>query len=196
MRCMRRRNKGSSFTFVEMLVVTALVAVISLGIYATLSNGLKVYRRVQRELPEEDLNIFFQKFSMDVGNSIRFSGVYSSGVRERLEIVTLVASPRFPVQTVGKVVYFYNPGARQVSREQYDFSQFSNNQEGTLSQTIGNVKSCIFTYYLYDKEKKEFYWSDEWGLKEVPLAVRMELELESDGYLSTYERTVDVPPNA
>lgn len=192
MRCIRKES--SAFTFVEMVIVSAMVAVVALAIYATLSNGVKVYKRVSAPLSDEDVLIFLDKFSKDVKNSLTYSGISASGAPEKLEIVTLVNSPRFPGKTIGKVAYFFSRSGKMLQREQYDFSQVYKG-EGILTETIKNVESCGFKYYFYDKEKKEYLWKDEWGPGDAPLAVRTEFGVKGQDGTNTYRKTVSIPVN-
>ena len=53
-----KKKHNNAFTLVELLIVTAMLAVISLAIYSTFSSGLKIWQRVSKPIPEEDLGIF------------------------------------------------------------------------------------------------------------------------------------------
>ena len=189
---MKRKNKNG-FTLIELLIVTALLAVISLAIYATFNSGVKIWQRVNKQIPEEDLDIFLEKFALDLRNSFKFNGFNFLGEEKRFEFPTLVNSPGMNKKTVGKVIYLYDSESNIIKRNLLDFSQIYNGEEGTAQELLKNVKSLKFRYYLYDKEKKEYLWQDEWLKEDLPLAVRIELEFGNGTEIRKFTKTVNIP---
>ena len=183
-------------TLIELLIVTALLSVVSLAMYAVFSNGMKIWQRVNQELPEENLDIFFDKFALDLRNSLKFSGLGFSGEEDRLEFATLVNSWKLKNRTVGKVIYSYDPQKEIINREQRDFSEVYNAEESTPQQLLKNVKSLKFKYYLYDGQKKEYFWEDRWLKEGMPLAVRIELELNNGTKPHKFTKTVNIPQSS
>lgn len=192
MQSMKRKNKNG-FTLIELLIVTALLAVISLSIYATFNSGIKIWQRVNKQLPEEDLDIFFEKFALDLRNSFKFNGLNFLGEEKRLEFATLVNNPRINKKTVGKAIYLYDSESKIIKRSLLDFSQIYNGKEGTTQELLKNVESLKFRYYLYDKEKKEYLWQDEWLKEDLPLAVRIELDVVDGSQINKFIKTVSIP---
>lgn len=187
-----RKNK-SGFTLIELLLVVSMLAIVSLSIYATFNNGIKIWQKINRTLPEEDLVILFDKFTSDLNNSLNFDSIKFLGTEGKVELATLVNSPRLQVRTVGKVIYSYDSEAETISREQRDFSHIHSNGEGPVTDTIKNVKFFKFKYYIYDLEKKQYLWQDEWLKEGLPLAVRIELEIEDGSQINKFTRTVSIP---
>ncbi len=186
-------RRVAAFTLIEMLIVTAIISVVALAIYATLNNGIKIWQKVNRQLPEEDLNIFFDKFSLDLRNSFKFSGINFSGTIDTLEFPTLVNSLRLQKRTVGKLIYAYEPASRILNRQQMDFSAVYSDEDIPVQQSLKNVKSLRFQYYFYDKERKEYLWQDEWLKEGLPLAVKMELEFDDGRETKKFTKTVGIP---
>lgn len=200
------------FTLIEMLIVTAILSVVALAIYATLNNGIKIWQKVNRQLPEEDLNIFFDKFTLDIRNTFKFTGINFSGTIEKVEFPTLVNpvrdygesgkrydvsngvnSPGLQKRTIGKVIYFYDDESKIISREQKDFSQVYSDEKGAIRESLRNVRALKFQYYLYDEQKKECLWQDEWSKEGLPLAVKMELEFDDGAEIKKFTKTVAIP---
>lgn len=198
MLCMRIKNNNSrrfGFTLIEMLIVTAIISVVALAIYATLNNGIKIWQKVNRQLPEEDLNIFFDKFSLDLRNSFKFSGINFSGTIDKLEFSTLVNSMRLQKRTVGKLIYAYEPQNQILNRYQVDFAGvYSGESNASPQQSLRNVRTLKFQYYLYDEQNKVYLWQDEYGHKEgLPLAVKVELEFDDGKEIKKFTRTISIP---
>ena len=186
-----RKNKG--FTFVEMFLVAVLLAVISLAVYSTFASGIKVWQRASVTSPKESAGIFFDKFDRDLRNSFKFASIQFTGGRERLQFPTIVESPRMEKKTVGAVLYVFNEGRGVLTREARDFAHVYSDSTGLTSEAIANVKSIKFFYHFYDTTKQEYLWSDEWSRDGIPLAVRVELEIENGSEIETFYKTVAIP---
>lgn len=196
MRYIRINNyrRLEAFTLVEMLMVTGIIFVVSLAIYATFNNGIKIWQRVNTQLPEEDLNIFFDKFSLDAKNAFRFTGINFSCRTDKAEFPTLVNSLRLQKKTVGKIIYAYEPQNQTLNRYQMDFAAiYSEDQNATRQQSLKHVKSLRFQYYFYDTERKEYLWSDERLNEGLPLAIKLELELDNGRETKIFAKTVSIP---
>jgi len=186
-----KKNKG--VTFIELMVVVVILSVVSLALYSTFNNGIKIWQRINKQLPEEDLDIFFDRFSRDLSNSLKFTGINFLGTEKRLEFATLLSSSRLEKRTVGKVIYFYEPGRKVLNRQQKDFAQVYSAEEGMGTETLRNIKFLRLRYYIYDKEKKEYFWKDESSTGKIPLAVSIELELSDDMQAYNFTKTVSIP---
>ena len=188
-------SRRPGFTLIEMLIVTAILSVVALAVFATLNNGIKIWQKVNRQLPEEDLNIFFDKFAHDVKNTFKFTGIIFSGTIEKVEFPTLVNSLRLQKRTVGKLIYAYEPETRILNRYQVDFAGvYSGESKASPQQTLKNVRALKFQYYLYNEQNKVYLWQDEYGYKEgLPLAVRVELEFDDGAEIKKFTKTVSIP---
>jgi hypothetical protein len=67
-----------------------MMPVVAFAIYASFNNGIKIWERVNKEIPGEDLNIFFDKFSVDLKNSFKFSGIKFSGKKNEVAFASIV----------------------------------------------------------------------------------------------------------
>ncbi|MBU1852696.1 MAG: prepilin-type N-terminal cleavage/methylation domain-containing protein [Candidatus Omnitrophica bacterium] len=191
-----RRGTGYSkrgFTFIELLIVTAILAVISLAIYTTFNNGIKIWQKVNTRMSEQELDIFFEYFSSDLRNSFSFTGIGFLGKEDSLQFPTLVDSKRLGSKTVGQVIYSYNSMAGIIDREERDFSQIYADRRGIITQSLDNVKSLIFQYYFYDEKEKEYIWYEKCLEEKIPLAVRMILEFNDNSQGGKFTKTISIP---
>lgn len=202
-------SRRLGFTLIEMLIVSAILSVVALAIYATLNNGIKIWQKVNRQLPEEDLNIFFDKFALDIRNTFKFTGISFSGTIEKVEFPTLVNpvrkgglsngvnSLRLQKRTVGKLIYAYEPQNRILNRYQVDFAGiYSGESNASPQQSLRNVRTLKFQYYLFDEQNKVYLWQDEYVHQEgLPLAVRVELEFDDGKETKKFTKTVGIPTN-
>ena len=174
MRCMRRHRGG--FTLIEVVIVTAMVAVISLAIYSTLSNGLRIWKRVNESLPAEDISIFLEKFSADARTAVVSATIKFSGGKDNCATPALIAAPWLNnAKTIGQAVYTYDAAARRITRRARDFSRLYRDEPGLISGTVDHIRSVEMSYYSYDPEKKQYQWTSEWQKEGFPHAVRITL---------------------
>ena len=188
-------NKMSltGFTLIELCLVSLIASVIGLAVYFTFSNGMRIWQKANQKVIEEDLSIFFDRFALDARNCLKFSGLGFLGTRERLEIASLVVSPYLKNKTIGRVAYFYEPRSKVLFREEKDLSRIFEGKQGIVKGVLENLNSLKFGYYFYDKEKKEYVWLEEAPLEGLPLAVRIEFELDVQGSAGRFVRTVSIP---
>ena len=189
---MKRVKPG--FTLIEILIVVLMLSVISLAVYASFNNCIKIWKMINQRIPEEDLCIFFEGFSRDLRNTFKFRGLDLSGKEDKIEFSALVYSPRLNSRTVGRAVYSYDPQEEVFQRQQRDFADIYTGEKGTVRQSLKNIKSLRFRYYFYNERKKEYLWEDEWLEKQLlPLAVNIELEFYDGVEIHKFTRTVNIP---
>lgn len=191
MRYFRRKSKG--FTFIEMLIVTVMMSIISLAIYNTLNNGLKIWQRTNKQFLEQDLFILLDKFSVDATNAFAFGNIGFIGAEDKLEFATVVNSQRFKARGVGKVFYLYNRESQTLSRQEQDFSQVYSSQENENPETVKNIKSLQFQYYFYDPQRQNYVWDYSWTGANLPIAIRIEFEFGEDENTRKFVKTVSIP---
>jgi len=188
---MRKVNPG--VTLIELLIVIVLLSVVSMAVYATFNNGIKIWQKLNTPVEGEDLGIFFDKFTRDLANGFKFSAIPFSGREDTFQLATLVNSPRLGRNTVGEVVYYYDRGSKTLNRKELDFSQVYKGEEPASNQQLSNVKSLNFQYYYYDKEKKEYSWHGEWSKEALPVAVKVELEINYGKENIKVTKTAPIP---
>jgi hypothetical protein len=187
-----QRNR-ESFTFIELIIVVSILSLVSLTIYSTLANGTKIWQTVNRVLPEEDLQIFLDKFAHDIANTLKFGSIRFLGEPDRLEFACVVYSPSLNNKTVGKIIYGYDQGKNILYKWELDYSQVYDGQEGLPEQALKNIKSLKFQFFFYNEDKKEYLWADEWVKEKLPLAVRVELEFKDGSQIDKVTRTISIP---
>ncbi len=192
-RLSRKTKLKKSFTLIELLLVTVLLSVVSLAMYAVFNNGIKIWQRVNRQLPQEEAVIFLDKFSRDLRNSFKFSTISFSGKETELGFATLLNSQRLQKTTVGRVTYSYDPQAQVLNRQQDDYSQVYSGGEGSSVRSLSNIRSVKFQYCTFDKENKKYLWYDEWAKDDFPLAVRIDLEIDDGRQVRKFTQVFGIP---
>ena len=173
------KNKiNLGFTLVEVLIVTIILAIISLAIFSTFSNGLKIYNRINSEVTMADTVIFCDRFGQDLRNSFNFTLIKFSGKPEELEFASIINSPRMQKRSISRVKYAWDPSSEKIQRFTSDYSGVYSQEEASARHSLDKVKSCALSYYYFDNQTRDFIWAEEWNKEGLPVAVRMELEFK------------------
>lgn len=187
-------DKG--FTLIEMLMVSLIMSIISLGLYVTLNSGIKVWQRINRQqLAAEEVNIFFDKFASDLRNSLPFTAINFIGTENGLSFASIIKSQSLQGRTIGQVLYTYDSRTGILKRQQKDYSQIYNAEEAAPTAALKNIKSLVLQYYVYDKEHKEYFWHNEPLPEQIPGAVRLALEFLDGPKRYGFTKTVAIPVN-
>ena len=185
------------FTLIEMLIVLAMFSLIGLAVVATLSNGIKIWQRLNQVNKQEDINIFFEKFTSELRNTFRFNTIKFQGQKEKISFATFVTTPgsrQAQLTGIGEVTYSYDKKKKQLSKQVRNYSQIYKDEAGKNGVLFENVESVRFDYYFYNSEEKEYIWLEDWQIEEaLPLAVRIELEFENGRQSEKITRTIDIP---
>ena len=192
-----KRDPVSGFTFLELLIVSAILSVVSLAIFASLNSGIKIWQKVNTQLFEEDVDIFFDKFARDLRNSLEFTGINFSGEDEQMEFAAVGYNPKLKITTVGRVVYFYNPDKGTLERQQKGFIESFFDSTEMTAQLLKDIKSLKFKYYQFDEKKKDYLWQEAYQAgRPLPAAVRIEIMFEDRPQDEIFTKTVDIPAHS
>jgi len=183
---------------VEILLVVALFATVSIAIYQTFSSGIKIWNYAHQSFPEEDVMITLEKMTHDWHDAFHYSLIEFKGSSSDCEFPTLVMTAADPqsvsvspyVQQIGKVRYFFDSGKKQILRQQADYGQALKNRWQTPVVSAANVQRFTVTY-LYRKEKKLVEQPSGKGV--LPCMVRVEIEYAAGQMTRRMMRVIDVP---
>ena len=203
----RRKKNEAGFTLIEWLVAISLIAMVGLAIYGIFDSGIKVMRRINRPVPDEDLNIFFEKLSQDLQNAFHYSGIRFKGGAEKIFFATSIQTqPELGGdQGIGAVTYAYDPTRLAILREQKNVSGLheekeEKDEEGGKLQgalVLDRILLLRFQYYGFVPEDKKFFWLDSWEEVDqkmgLPFALRVEIVFKEEGAKHHFVRTITIP---
>ena len=182
-------------------MVVSLVAMISIAIFGVFQSGVSVLELVATPSPDEDVQIFFEKFSRDLQNTFRYTGIYFHGEEEKVQFPTVISTrPELGGdQGIGRVTYSYDSNERAIARLAENVSDIyeGKKSKGKPVAILHSVHSLKFEYFEYDPAQKQFGWIEDWtdeGDKKTNLlAVKLEMELDDEGGSRTITRTIATP---
>jgi len=197
----RLKRRKTGFTFIEIVFVVSLVAVVSFAVYSVFSQGINIWQRLAQEAKTDEINIFCERISTELRNSFLFTGIDFTGTEYSISFPGLVlsrlSSGESQEMTVGRINYSFDIQDKVLNRRQSDYSQVFQLKYTPWRQVLSGVKNLKFKYYYYNPKQGLYLWKDLWeGPKEVtalPLAVRVEIGFDKDVRIKTVTRTITIP---
>lgn len=192
-------TRHAAFTLVEILLVTSLVAGLSLAIFSCLSNGLRLWDRSRVLLLEEDAAFFFDRFSSDVRNAFLFSTLPIDGMETRLVLPTIVTgmpdkagsrSAEGLSDGLGRVQYVFDISSGALVRRQANYSQALRDAWGAPRTLVRGLKRVRFKYYPAGTNESKLSIDIS---EPFPAGIEAELTFYSGTEEKTLKRFVPIP---
>ncbi|VAX35344.1 hypothetical protein MNBD_UNCLBAC01-27 [hydrothermal vent metagenome] len=168
----------------EVLIVTSLIAMVSATVYSMVTMGVKVWRRNQQLVIEEDVAIFFDKLSRDLRNTFVYSHFSFEGGEQKISFPTMVhtlvdrrsgGNPNEYHDQMGLVKYSYDGLTNILYRQQANYSQALNKRFVQKQSIVQGIEKVRFRYF-YLTENREIFSST---VRETyPSIIEVEVEFE------------------
>jgi prepilin-type N-terminal cleavage/methylation domain-containing protein len=166
------KKKQKGFTFIELILVVSMMAMIGFAVYGAFSLGIGVFRATSKEKPFNDLAVFYEKFSMDIRNILFTTEIDFKGFPDKLFFYVndpgYIIFPKEPEigekpKTIKKVEYEILEDGRML-RKVYEYGS---SEPYLVSTALEDSRGIKFEYF--EEDKKEFI--DSAGF--VPAAIRV-----------------------
>lgn len=186
-------------TLIEILIVTSLLSLVSLAIYNSLANGIKVWERSRQVVVEEDVVIFFDKVAQDLRNTFFHSKINFKGTEFKFSFPTIVYTPADRrsgasegeyIEQMGRVEYYYDFNEDTLYRHQANYSQALNERFGRPRALVTSVDRIKFRYY-YRTDTDEIYTPEI--LDVLPSGVEIEVEFSDNQGQKIMKKFIDIP---
>jgi len=196
---MVRAGTQRSLTLVELLLVTSIMAALSIAIFQTFFNGIDVWKRSLRVSADEDILIFFDKLNNDLAHAVNFSGFTFEGAERSLTVPTVVNVPmtrsgsreiEYVFQQPGMVRYsFRNDG--ELTREVAYYGRALKKEFGAPMIMARGVAGVDFSYADSVDGSLEKHGPLDHTL---PNYVRVRVQVKDDtGEVREFQRVFEVP---
>lgn len=195
------QNK-KAMTLIEVLVVVSIIALLSFAIYTSLSSGIRVWRRSQNVVLEEDIVLFFDRVSRDLHNAFEYSLIKFEGKEDSMSFATIVqvlpdANSGFSqdeyIEQIGKVEYSFDGNNDILLRKEANYSQAVKEKFAAERPVLRSVERVRFRYIYYTDEG-EFLSSEM--LKTLPAGVEIEVTFSDTKGKRVMRKFVDIPVGA
>ncbi|MBI4340946.1 MAG: prepilin-type N-terminal cleavage/methylation domain-containing protein [Candidatus Omnitrophica bacterium] len=191
------------FTLVELLVTTALVALVGATVVAAVTGCLRVWSKVDaRGTAEAWTELAFVSLRKDLANVHPFSPVLFEGAYDALSIPSLVEAPAGErasgeaQREPGQTTYFYSGRDKALCRSQQAYRALRHaSLRERCHAILTGIDRARFSYYAPASDTTEAGWISSWSAPEPPLAVAVEVRYDErmGGHARTERLLVHVP---
>ena len=178
-----RNIRRNGFTLVELLVTTSLMALVGGAMVAALAGGMSVWERAsQMGTGQQASLIAFEWMRRDLSNARRFHPVPFEGAYDRY---TFAAAERAAVdvpmpQEIGRLGYFLDERRHVLCRSFVPYRLMRGERLTDRCQAVlEDVARVRFGYFGTQEKGGEPEWSGHWDVEGEPLAVKLELVVQS-----------------
>ena len=178
-----KNNAKTGFSLIELLIATALAAVIMGGLYASVAAGMTAWRRMQ-EAPSLEIMVALERMGRQFANAPVFAGLPCQGTDSRVGFPALIQpEPGTDIWTLGWIEYYYDPANEAWCLWEQTYGGYLTETEPLLRRTLVTGISAVTLEYLsLDEETQQHTWISSWPPPEdegsevaapaYPLAVR------------------------
>ncbi|MFH1094238.1 MAG: type II secretion system protein GspJ [Candidatus Omnitrophota bacterium] len=199
----QRGKSLTGLTFIELLLATVMISILSIALYGVLSNGITIWQKVNQETPQIDINIFAQKLETELRNCVYFKKIPFTGQGNMLSFPSLVntaVGENGFSQGIGEVTYSFDEQEKAIKREYTDYSFLNSLKSPEQRVLVNNIQELRFAYYFFSKDKQQFFWSDSWPPPDVkeylsiyPQAIKLTMVLDMGRTTQTRTKTLNIP---
>lgn len=182
----------------EMLLVSALIATVSIAIFTALNNGIKLWGRGIAVDRKGGLFIGLEKAAHDFRGILPFSLIHFKGTQSRVSFATIVLTPADVhgsraqeglIDELGAVEYRYEASEGKIFRRQADYGQALKKQWGQDQEVASGVRDVRFDYFIEGDKKME---PKEQIESKIPTGVMMTVHVGDNGQ-QTLQRYFEIP---
>ncbi len=173
----------------EMLLVTALAALVGAAVFQSFGNGLRLWARGTQIDHEGDVAIAIDKLGEDLRSAMVFSNIPFKGREFRVSFASMVSvaadrhssrSNEVMADQIGAIEYYFDPQEGAVFKRQANYGQALKDKWGEPQQILGQVTGLTFRYYYLDGKKLVDRAEAD---QDVPVGIsaQISLGLQADG---------------
>lgn len=200
---MKKHHTIFAFTLIEVLIVTAIVAMISATIATCLSAGIRAWEEAYRFGTEErHVLLGLEMMEKDIINLLPFTGVGISGMENQIVFAMPPAKKSYiasgnvisQIWGINVVKYFLDREKNAIYRKQWHYPQ-EENLANTGEILIRNVDTFKLEYYECASDGTGAgEWKPEWNSRtNFPAAVRLIVNIAEQGKKIQLKRTIVLP---
>jgi len=195
---MKKHLRG--FTLTEVLLVSAMFAVISLAVFNAFSNGFKLWARGQHVMVEGNTAIFLDKLAEDLRQTIIISGIPFKGNSTELKFPAIIIAPtdsngsrskeEFGDQ-VGAIRYTFEPSEKKIYRSQAVYGPALKSMWTVPVEVADLIEDITLRYY---------FKAEQGGLdvktqtdEGIPMGIMIDVQFLVEGQVFHMRRFMVIP---
>ena len=188
-----------AFTLTEILLVSALFAVISLAVFNSFSNGFKLWARGQHLIVEGDVAIFLDKIDEDLRGIVTINEIPFIGTSEQLSFPAIILATTDPNGSrakeetgsqIGAVQYAFDGAQKKIFRRQATYGQALKSQWGNPVEVASLIEGISLRYYFASSHGLTVKSQTDTG---IPMGVMIDVQFGVEGQMRHMRRFFPIP---
>lgn len=193
-------SEKQSFTLIEALIVTAIMAVVASAIGACLAGGLKAWDSTRDFMEvETDALMDLERFRSDLVNSTHFHDIEFTGEKTSVSFPLLTVpgsgNDRDPeIRRTGTVKYFFDDGNKALYRKQWFYPDPEPGDARPGDLLVSRLEDVTMEYFRKPGEETDGAWLQSWeNATNFPGRVKLTLDFLPGTRPGRIVRTVVLP---
>ncbi len=195
---MKLRSK--SFTLVEILLVSSLMAVLGVAVFGAFANGLKLWAKATRLNREAEVAVFLDKMGEDLRSTVAISGISFKGIGEQVSfpaVVMTLADPHSSrtseglIDQIGAVQYRFDVAEHTILRRQANYAQAIKGRWAKEEIPVASGITALDFYYEVSTDKGFLFKSEIDGA--IPSGIMVEVHFSDDSGDHRLRRYLPIP---
>jgi len=193
------KNRQQGFTLTEILLVSAMFAVISLAVFNAFSNGFKLWARGQHVMVEGYTAIFLDQIAEDLRQTVINSNIPFKGSGAELFFPAIIMAPTDSFgsrvgegsgEQVGAVRYVFDSSQKKVFRYQATYGQALKSQWSAPVEVANLIEDISLHYYFTSDHGLQIKDETDQG---VPMGIMIDVEFLVEGQTYHMRRFLIIP---
>lgn len=193
----KKRKKGQksrrAFTLVELLIASAIFALVSVAVYSTFNSGMNVWRRVKEvNIEQRKIVLKLEKLAREIRQTFKYENIGFAGDKEKIYFAQVLDSE------LVRITYSFDKDKKTLSRGVNSLEEILEEKEDKEKKLepeytayLSNIADLSFSYFYFDTEENAHLWKEEWKEEEgLPLAIKLEIETQDE---KNYAETIFIP---
>ena len=186
------KSNHAGFTLMEILLVSVLIATVSIAIFGVMNNGIKLWSRGMVVDKKGDLFIGLEKIAQDFRSTLPFSLIQFKGYESHVSFATIVLTKADThgsraeeglIDELGAVEYRYDAALGKIFRRQAGYGQALKRQWGDDQEIASGLTDVHFDYFLGGPKTSDRREKIE---SQIPTGVMMRVRLAQGPEMHRY----------
>lgn len=193
------RNHRRGFTLTEILLVSAMFAVISLAVFNAFSNGFKLWARGQHVMIEGDMAIFLDRIAEDVRQTVLITGIPFKGNSTEISFPAIILAPTDIYGSrsketigdqIGAIRYVFVPFEKKIFRYQATYGEALKSEWSDPIEVASLIEDISMRYYFTADRGVDIKSQAEQG---IPMGIMIDIQYLVEGQTYHMRRFLIVP---
>jgi prepilin-type N-terminal cleavage/methylation domain-containing protein len=191
------KNNRRAFTLTEVLLVSAMFALISVAVFNAFSNGFKLWARGQHVMVEGYTAIFLDRMAEDLRQTVLISGIPFKGGSAEISFPAIILAPTDGSRAqeaigdqIGAIRYVFDPSQKKIFRYQGTYGQALKSEWSDPVDVADLIEDVSLRYYFTADPGLDIKTQTDEG---IPMGVMIDVQFLVDGQIYHMRRFMIIP---